>query len=133
MKFFLSFEPDIPTLTHQNGIKPHVVNGHASMHKTPELRRYEGELIAKLARFRPDAPMDKVCLSTMWYFNRGRHRPGWKTTKPDTDNLVKTLKDCMTVVGFWKDDSSVVLEHIGKKWAQDGEPHGIFVDATEMK
>jgi len=34
----------------------------------------------------------------------------WKTTKPDTDNLIKMLKDCMTTAGFWKDDAIVCSE-----------------------
>ena len=25
----------------------------------------------------------------------------WKTSKPDTDNLIKMLKDCMTRTGYW--------------------------------
>ena len=31
-----------------------------------------------------------------------------EVTKPDTDNLQKLLKDCMTKCGFWKDDAQVV-------------------------
>ena len=29
----------------------------------------------------------------------------YRTTKPDTDNLQKLLKDCMTATGFWTDDA----------------------------
>lgn len=31
----------------------------------------------------------------------------WKDTRPDADNLPKTLKDCMTDLGFWGDDGQV--------------------------
>ena len=47
-------------------------------------------------------------------------RPGgeYRTSKPDTDNLVKMLKDVMTELGFWKDDAQVASEVIEKYWAQ---------------
>lgn len=41
----------------------------------------------------------------------------WKTTRPDTDNLVKLLKDCMTELNFWDDDSQVCREVVEKKYA----------------
>ena len=44
-----------------------------------------------------------------------------RVTKPDTDNLQKMLKDCMTRLGFWGDDAQVCEEHVGKYWtAQPG-------------
>ena len=30
------------------------------------------------------------------------------TTKPDLDNLIKQIKDCMTIMHFWHDDNQVV-------------------------
>lgn len=45
-------------------------------------------------------------------------------SKPDTDNLQKLLKDCMTAVGFWKDDALVASELCEKFWAQIP---GIFI------
>ena len=45
----------------------------------------------------------------------GNHKDGeYKLTRPDTDNLQKLFKDCMTKVGFWKDDAIVCSEHIEK-------------------
>lgn len=40
----------------------------------------------------------------------------WKTTRPDTDNMVKSLKDAITRTGLWVDDSQVVDEHTTKTW-----------------
>ena len=40
----------------------------------------------------------------------------WPTGKPDLDNLVKHLKDCMTATGFWRDDKQVVDLHALKKY-----------------
>ncbi len=50
-------------------------------------------------------------------------------SKPDTDNLQKLLKDCMTAVGFWKDDAQVASEICEKFWA---EVPGIYVCAEEL-
>lgn len=49
---------------------------------------------------------------------RGKHPNGsYRTTKPDTDNLQKLLKDCMTTEHFWTDDALVCSEITEKFWA----------------
>lgn len=55
----------------------------------------------------------------------------WRVTKPDTDNLQKLLKDCMTKCGFWKDDAQVVRETVEKRWSD--EPTGIYIEITELE
>ena len=52
-------------------------------------------------------------------------------TRPDTDNLQKLLKDCMTRCGFWKDDAQVVREIVEKRWSD--EPTGIFVEIKSLE
>ena len=48
----------------------------------------------------------------------GKHPDGsYRTTKPDTDNLQKLLKDCMTAEHFWTDDALVCSEITEKFWA----------------
>lgn len=49
-------------------------------------------------------------------------------TRPDCDNLFKTLGDCMTRLGFWLDDSQVYGLHFSKFW---GEVPRIEVKITE--
>lgn len=63
----------------------------------------------------------------MWLYRAtGGHKHGeWRTTKPDTDNLDKMLKDIMTHLGFWTDDARVVWEDIKKIWTE--ETPGIFI------
>lgn len=53
----------------------------------------------------------------------------YRITKPDTDNLQKMLKDCMTLVGFWKDDALVASEITEKFWA---EKPGIYIRIEEL-
>ena len=129
IKLFLRLEPDIPRLTHQNGIKTRVVNGHAQVYKTPALRDLEAKYISLLKSFAPTIPWDcPISLTTRWSFRRPKRCSGiFKTTKPDTDNLIKTLKDCMTRCGFWKDDALVVAESCVKWWVDENEPHGVFI------
>ena len=65
----------------------------------------------------------------MW-FPRGKRKDGeYRVTKPDTDNLQKLLKDCMTTVGFWKDDAVVCREIVEKFWA---EVPGIYIRVTAL-
>ena len=65
-------------------------------------------------------------LLVKWCFpSDGRHADGeWKTSKPDTDNLEKALKDEMTRLRFWRDDAQVASEIAEKFWS---DVPGIFV------
>ena len=78
-----------------------------------------------------DQPFDgAVRLTTWWCFPRGEHLDGeYRTSKPDTDNLVKMLKDVMTELGFWKDDAQVASEVIEKYWA---DLPGIYVKVENI-
>lgn len=74
-----------------------------------------------------------VRLVTRWLFPPGRHVPGsYRTTKPDTDNLQKLLKDCMTAAGFWKDDALVASELCEKFWAEDNRHTGIYIRVEQL-
>ena len=85
------------------------------------------KLTAHLAGHVPDQKYTgAVRLVTKWLFPvTGKHQNGeYKTTRPDTDNLQKMLKDVMTDLGYWKDDALVVSEITEKFWA---ERPGIYV------
>lgn len=137
IKFFLNFEPDIPTLTHQHGIKPFVrKDGKPGMRKTRELESLEYLYRLKLAKFAPPKPITgPVALTTIWYFNGGAKCAAcrWRTKKPDTDNLVKTLKDCMTAAGFWKDDAQVCKDCAIKMDLPSDAKHGIVIDIMKLE
>ena len=90
-------------------------------------------LIANLLSYRPKNPYEgPVALSTVWLFPKGKtHKHGeWRVTKPDTDNLQKLLKDCMTRCGYWKDDAQVVRESVEKRWSDD--PTGIYIEIEPL-
>lgn len=79
------------------------------------------EFTKALKPHRPKKPAElPVKLSVYFYFDV-KSKNLWgkpKATRPDTDNYIKEFKDCMTKLGFWKDDAQVVDEHIKKFYAE---------------
>lgn len=131
LRFFLPMIP--PTVTHQEKAV-RVVKGKPQFYEPPKLREARVKLRDAVAKYKPDAPAKgAVRLVVTWCFpldKGGRHRDGDpRTTKPDTDNLQKLLKDCMTEAGFWKDDAQVYMEQVGKFWADTA---GIYIHVLEV-
>ena len=128
IEFFLPMIP--PTATHQEK-KVTVKNGKPKFYEDPKLSDARQKLRAHLGQHRPKKPLEGgVAMVTVWSFPAGKHRPGsYRTTKPDTDNLQKLLKDCMTAEGFWRDDAQVCDERIIKRW---GEVPGIWIWADTI-
>lgn len=133
--FFLNIEPQPPTVTHQEkkfgGISK---KGTPIYYEPPELKSARALLTAKLAKFAPKKPWNcPIMLCAEWIFRRPKKAKGlYKTTKPDTDNLQKMLKDVMTDCGFWKDDALVCREVVSKIWRMPEEKHGILISITDL-
>lgn len=133
MNFKLKMKP--PTITaqeHQVTVK----NGKPIFYDPSKLKNAKQDLLGHLYQHQPKEPYkDAVILSVQWLFQSPLHHDGeWKTTKPDTDNLQKLLKDCMTRVGFWDDDALVVREVVEKRWVRNAP--GIVISimtAAELK
>lgn len=127
-EFFMPMIP--PTVTHQEH-KVVMRNGKPIFYEPPELKDARQKLCAYLAKHKTTEPYDcGVRLTTKWLFPNGKHKDGeYKLTKPDTDNLQKLLKDCMTDVGFWKDDCFVASEICEKFWA---DTPGIYIKIEEL-
>ena len=119
-----------PTVTAQEH-KVTVRNGQPIFYDPPEVKNAKEKLIASLLKFHPMFPYrEGVRLTVKWCFPRGRHKDGeYKITKPDTDNLQKMLKDCMTRCGFWWDDALVASEICEKFWA---DVPGIYIKIEEL-
>lgn len=130
MQFFLAMDP--PTKTqqeHRIGIRK---DGRAYFYEDRDLKEARNRLNKALSKFAPEEPFSKaVRLIVKWCFPKKKHGNGeYKTTKPDTDNLNKMLKDEMTKLGFWKDDALVASEIIEKFWA---DIPGIFISIEEIE
>lgn len=130
--FLQFFMPMIPPTTTQQEHQVKVVHGKPVFYDPPELKDARAKLSAHLAAHRPSIPYSNgVRLIVKWLFPiTGNHYEGeYKTTSPDTDNLNKLLKDCMTTLGFWKDDALVVSEIIEKLWAKTP---GVWIRIEEL-
>lgn len=133
MQFFLPMKP--PTVTHHDKELHAFMRGGkpcAVLHDSRELKDAHAKLHAALAPYAPKRPFGgPVRLVVKWIFPADGHKPGeWKTTKPDTDNLQKALKDTMTRLHFWQDDAQVASEIVEKFW---GDPCGIFVQIDSLE
>ncbi len=128
-EFFMAMDP--PTCTHQEK-QVAVIKGKPVFYDPPEVKAAKQKLIGHLAKHRPKERYESgVRLLTTWCFPKGRHRDGeYRITKPDTDNLQKMLKDCMTMCGFWKDDALVASEFVEKLWA---DIPGIHIRIEELE
>lgn len=128
IQFFMAMEPPATT-AQQHRIARR--GGKTFVYDSPEMKDAKSKLAAHLARHRPAEPMGgPLRLVVKWCFPCGKHPHGmYKTTKPDTDNLQKMLKDQMTKLGFWKDDALVASEIVEKFWAQDP---GIFISVEQI-
>lgn len=129
MHFFLAMNP--PTKTQQEHRVGISKNGKPYIYEDRDLKEARKRINKALEPFVPDQPYsDAIRLLVKWCFPRGSHDNGkYKTTKPDTDNLNKMLKDEMTKLGFWKDDALVASEIIEKFWA---ELPGIYISIEEI-
>lgn len=124
-EFFMPMIP--PTATAQM----HRINKRGRIYDSPELADARQKLTAYLSQHVPEKQYTcGVRLTVKWLFPKGRHKSGeYRITRPDTDNLQKLLKDCMTKCGYWKDDALVASEIIEKFWASTS---GIYVRIEEL-
>lgn len=125
IEFFIPLK-NPPTVTHQEH-KVRVINGKPVFYEPQELKTVKQLFMANLLLHRPEKPITgPVRLITKWIWDAGdTHRDGEpKITKPDTDNVIKLFKDCMTACGYWKDDAQVYSEITEKFW---GIVPGIYV------
>lgn len=130
LEFFMPMAT-VPTTTHQEK-QVRVIHGKPVFYEPPELVAARAKLRDHLGKFVPAEPYTKaVRLVTKWCFPlTGSHKDGeYRSTRPDTDNLTKLLKDVMTELRFWRDDSLVASEIIEKFWASTS---GIYVCIEEL-
>ena len=129
MEFNLDIYP--PTVTAQEH-KVRVMHGRPVFYDTPKLKEARNTFESLLREHKPDSPLEgPVSLSVEWRFATISHKEGtYRVTRPDTDNLQKLLKDCMTRVGFWNDDAQVCLEEVTKRWSR--QKPGIHIKVVSL-
>ena len=131
MDFFMEMVP--PTSTAQMK-KVSVVHGRPVFYEPKPVKEAKALLISGLQWYVPEEPLEgALSLHTIWLYPKGKsHRDGqWRSTRPDTDNIEKLLKDCMTRLGFWKDDAQVARELIEKKWSGGATGIRVVIESLE--
>ena len=125
---FLPIDP--PRTTHQQK-KVAVVHGKPVIYQPSRLKNAVSVLGWSLAPHKPKEPLKgPLALVVRWKFHGQKKKPGWKVTRPDTDNLQKALKDEMGKLGFYQDDAQVVHEECEKVWA---DVPGIEIKLWELE
>lgn len=130
MEFFIRLKK-IPTKTAQEA-RYSVKNGKPYKYEDSELKVVRQLYLAKLAIHKPNKKMEgPLRLVVKWCFPANKTHPAgtWKVTRPDTDNMLKMFKDCMTQCGYWKDDAQVCSE-ITEKFYND--VCGIYVRIDKL-
>nr|DAZ58424.1 MAG TPA: Endodeoxyribonuclease RusA [Caudoviricetes sp.] len=126
--FFLPMK--VPTKTFQEK-KLRTVKGRAVLYTPSELVEIRQKYISALMPYAPPVPAEgPISLCLMFCFKDKKHEPGTpKITKPDTDNMGKMFKDCMTACGFWKDDAQIYRDYISKSYQEN---EGVYVEIVEL-
>ena len=102
---------------------------HAIVYKDAGQLESEKHIISEITPHRPDVPASgPVELFVRVWVPIPASWPAWKREaamdgivapigKPDLDNYLKEIKDCMTQASFWNDDSQVVRVSAEKRYS----------------
>ena len=131
---FLPVEP--PSVTHNDltvRYRPKKGGGQVPyVAKRDRLREAEDRIRPHIARLAPSTPLMGVLRETVkvvWECD-GKHPAGSaKTTKPDVDNVIKTLNDLLETCRVIANDAMVADMRIVKMY---GDVPGIWVRVEEM-
>ena len=138
IEFFMPMEK-VPTVTFQAHRPTVGRDGQMTVYEPPRLAAARAKITDALAQHKPAKKLaGPLHLHVVWCFRSDKHPDGaWRDTRPDTDNLQKMLKDCMTRVGFWNDDEQVCSELIEKRWVRGieagGTASGIWIHVRKLE
>ena len=117
-QFYLHFDT-MPTGTHQQkGVR--IVHGKPMFYEKASVRDARTQFTLALKPYAPKQPSTKPIRLTIWFAFDVKDKKLWgqyKPTRPDTDNSLKLLKDCMSGL-FFVDDAQVVDEQVIKTYAE---------------
>ena len=117
-QFYLHFDTMPSGTAQQKGVR--IVHGKPMFYEKAEVKTARQMFTLELKPHAPEKPSDKPIKLTVWFAFDTKNKKLWgqyKPTRPDTDNSLKLLKDCMSGL-FFKDDSQVVEETVIKTYAE---------------
>jgi hypothetical protein len=105
-------------------------NGKAAVYDPGTAEGWKGLIADAVKSQLPDSPIEgPLAVELYFYIRRPKSHfkkdklkqdaPIWCEKKPDADNFAKAVMDCLTQIGFWKDDSQVVNLYISKVFADN--------------
>lgn len=118
-----------PTVTGTNGKR---VGPRGRVYDSDTLAQVRESMTALIAPYRTSQRLTgALSVDVRWcYPPRGGHRAGEPyALKPDIDNSVKLVLDCMQRLGFFADDRQVAELHVVQAFA---EPSGLYVAVREL-
>ena len=103
----------------QKGLR--IVNGHAQFYEKKNVTEAKTELKYSMKRYVPACPFEgDLYVRILWCYCKQTLKKNeaftFKRSRPDLDNLSKSVLDCMTDLGMWIDDSQVVKLDLTKAW-----------------
>lgn len=128
--FFCPMVP--PNVTHNALEVYRRKSGTGGIRKSSALKEAEAKLEANFAKHRPavsyhGAVQVELCIC---YKTNKDHPIGFKTTKPDVDNLEKVIYDVMGRLGFFEVGDQQIAKSMTSK-CYDTQP-GIYVAMQEL-
>ena len=125
----------IPTVTQQeHKIGVNRKTGKSYIYDSQEIKNARMKFRSHLLQHRPPEPLNgALSLSVTWLFhdNSNNHKDlEYKTTRPDTDNMIKMFKDELVRCGFFQNDAQIAVEVNKKLWTKEVE--GIIVDIARL-
>jgi crossover junction endodeoxyribonuclease RusA len=123
--------------------KAFVRGGHAAVYDPGTAEGWKGQIALAARELKPESPLvDPISLRLTFSFPRPKshyrggkpasglkaNAPARHTGKPDADNAAKAVMDCLTVLGFWKDDAQVSHLTVRKNY---GEHSGCLITISE--
>lgn len=109
------------------------VNGKARVYDAGTAEGWKGCVAAAARQYLPREPLGgPLSLSVSFQMPRPKSHVGKRgllpsaprehLSKPDVDNLLKAVMDCLTTLGAWRDDTQVVEVRASKAYALGKRP-----------
>lgn len=127
----LHFDIAPPETTHQSALrilKTKDGRSFVGKMKKSDAKKWESAFLTQLAIQRPKFPYfngKPLRVIVALFYQPPKCRPckgiEWKTTKPDADNVVKTILDCLVTAGYIEADQKIADLRVMKlEWDKGG-------------
>jgi Holliday junction resolvase RusA-like endonuclease len=113
-----------------------VRNGHASVYDKGTAESWKSDIALAARTYLPRSPLDcPLRLTVAFFFPRPvrlfrKSDPDGAiphTAKPDADNALKAVMDCLTAIGMWRDDALVCSTVVEKFYAAKTQAPGAVI------